>query len=393
MAFIPKAPARKYQSNSNILTPFFISLNHAHNFNFLSNLLHYNRKIAKVMKTLIEKSLKKILPRQYTHKSLSAITGVTDGLDVNAINQVINQPIWDLLDRGGKRWRPMLFLTIVELLGKDPRQFVDLATVFEVIHNGTLIVDDFEDLSEYRRGKKTIHLIYGNDVAINAGNLIYFLPLKIMGPLGKKIGQKKLLQVYQTYLDEMVNLGFGQSVDIAWHRGLVDGKKIHEKQYLQMCAFKTGGLARMACKIAAIVGGADEKLIAALGKLGESLGVVFQIQDDVLNITENKLSEMKGLGDDITEGKRSLPVILALKNLPPNKTERLIDILLLHTRDAALILEAISLIKEGKGIEKSEEMMKKLFQKAWDELDQLLPESEKKEELYKLSRFLIERQS
>ena len=341
----------------------------------------------------IEKSFEEILPRKFTNASLQKVLSPTGyELDVIAINKVINIPVWDLLDRGGKRWRPILFLTIVDLLGKNPKDFIELAVVFESIHNGTLIVDDFEDLSLQRRGKQTIHLLFGNDVAINAGNLMYFLPLKILEKYKQKLSEETMLKIYRTYLDEMVSLGIGQATDIAWHRGLVDGFKITEGQYLQMCAFKTGGLSRMASKVASIVGGADEKLIDAFGLFGESLGVVFQIQDDILNITESELSKKKGLGDDITEGKRSLPVILALKNLSQKGGKRLEEILLMHTTDKKLISEAISLIKEGSGIGKAKEIMEELFRKAWNGLDSLLTNDKKKDKLLKLAKFLVERE-
>jgi geranylgeranyl diphosphate synthase, type I len=339
----------------------------------------------------IQGSLEKILPRKYTKETLGeVVNGAAYELDVEAVNKTINDPLWDLFDRGGKRWRPILFLTIVEVLNGDPKKFIDLATVFEVIHNGTLVVDDFEDQSEKRRGKSTLHLLYGGDVAINAGNVIYFLPLKVFDNLD--ISDQQKLLTYQIYVNEMVNLGFGQAIEIAWHKGLVDTSNITERSYLQMCAFKTGGLARMAAKIAAMVSGADQMLIDKIGKFTESLGIVFQIQDDILNITVNELSDKKGIGDDITEGKRSLPVIYALKNLSEQKSKRLMDILLSHTNDKALMLEAIYLIREGKGIEESQVVMEKLSADAWMGLEPLLTAGEKKDKLFQLANFLIDRQ-
>ena len=339
----------------------------------------------------INQSLEKILPRKFTKESLEAVIGKTNyDLDQGAINKAINEPIWDLLDRGGKRWRPKLFLTIIDLFGKDPDEYVDLASVFELIHNGSLVIDDIEDLSKSRRSKKTVHLLYGQDIAINAGNMIYFLPLKVLDQY--RIDSAIKVKVYQTYIDEIIKLHLGQGTDIVWHRGLVDSFNITENQYLQMCAFKTGGLSRMLSRIAAIVGGADDKLVKAIGKLGESLGVVFQIQDDILNITENDLSAGKGIGDDITEGKISLPVILSFKNLPKQKSQRLNEILLLHTTDKRLIAEAINLIKIGQGIEKAQIIMKKLFEVAWSELEPLLTRGEKKDKLLRLTKFLIDRQ-
>lgn len=343
--------------------------------------------------TQVDKSLLKVLPRKATSKSLRALIGPTRfKLHEEALNKAINEPVWDFLDRGGKRWRPALFLMVVDLLGKNPKEFVDFSTIFELIHNGTLMVDDVEDSSSLRRGKPALHLVYGVDVAINTGNTLYYLPLKVLDKYKNKLSKDTLLAVYKTYRDEMITLSMGQGTDIVWHRGLVDDLKILPLQYLQMCAFKTGGLARMASKMAAIVGGASPKLVDAFGRLGESLGVVFQIQDDILNITENELSAKKGLGEDITEGKRSLPVIYAFSSLPRTKAARLRKILLMHTREKKLIKEAIGLIMEAKAVEKAQKTMQKLFADAWSELDPLLPKSPKKECLYNLAYFLINRQ-
>lgn len=343
-------------------------------------------------KAEIEKALEKVLPRQFTKESIEKIIGpVYFALDVDAINKSINDPMWDLLDRGGKRWRPILFLTVVELLNKTPNDFLELAVVFELIHNATLIHDDIEDDSDTRRGKATLHKIYGVDIAVNVGDALYFLPLKILDKYSDKLSKEQISQIQKTYIDEMVKLSIGQATDIAWHKGLVDGFSITEEEYLQMCAFKTGGLARMTCVVAAIVGGADERLIHSLGELGERLGVIFQIKDDILNITKNKLSEGKGLGEDITEGKISLPVIYARHNLLENKSKRLGEILLMHTKDKQLILEAISLIEEGEGIEKAEVAMEKLFKATWERLDPLLTDGENKAKLFELAHFLIER--
>lgn len=337
--------------------------------------------------------LEGVLPRKLSPQVLNLMVGQTRyTLDGEALTQAISQPVWDFLDRGGKRWRPVLFLVILDILGKKPEEYVDFSTIFELIHNGTLIVDDLEDASLTRRGKPALHLLYGQDIAVNAGNALYYLPLKLLDGYQHKLSPETLLKIYKTYIDECINLHFGQGTDIAWHNGLVDDFSISESKYLQMCAFKTGGLARMACKMAAIVGDGSDQMIEAFGRLGESLGVIFQIQDDILNITESELSKKKGLGEDITEGKRSLPVIYAVNSLPPKKAKRLIKILKDHPKDKKLIEEAIGLIKQGGGIEKASRTMVRLFEEAWKKLDPLLEEGEKKRRLYQLAKFLIDRQ-
>ena len=132
------------------------------------------------------------------------------------------------------------------------------------------------------------------------------------------IPAEKLRDVYEVYVQEMINLSIGQAMDIAWHRGLANADGINEEDYLQMCAYKTGTLARMAAKIAAVLSGADKNLVKKLGTFAESIGVAFQMQDDILDLTGKEFAKKKGgLGQDITEGKRTLMVIRTLKTAKP----------------------------------------------------------------------------
>lgn len=334
--------------------------------------------------------IERILPRKFRDADLSKLTFIRYKLDLEAINKSINTPFWDLLDRGGKRWRPILFLLIVKLFGKNPDKYLDLSCIFELIHNATLIVDDIEDKSEKRRGKKSVHLIYGDDIAINSANTLYYLPLLTLKN-HKDINTEKLLKIYQTYIQEMVNLGIGQGTDIAWHNNLVANNSITINKYFQMCAFKTGCLARMSAKIAAIIGGASDTQVDILGRLGESLGVVFQIQDDILNITESELSKLKGFGEDITEGKKSLPVLIAMDLLPKSKSKRLADILKLHSKDPKIIKEAVDLINLAEGIEKSQVKMRSLLDETLKEIEKNIPKNEAKEQLLAFAKSLVDR--
>ncbi|MCK4482936.1 polyprenyl synthetase family protein, partial [Candidatus Bathyarchaeota archaeon] len=264
---------------------------------------------------LIDKVIEKYIPRILSENAvLFRINPPHYAFNTEALNKVIAEPIWEFLDRGGKRWRPSLFLLICEALGKNPEDFVDFAIIPEVIHNGTIMVDDIEDLSELRRGKPCTYKIYGLDVAINAGNAMYYLPLLPLIEKREKISSEKLCKIYEVYVKEMINLSLGQAMDIAWHRGIASADEIGEKDYLQMCAYKTGTLARMAAEIAAVLADANDELIKRLGRFAESIGVAFQMQDDILDLTSSEFTEKKGgRGQDITEGKRSLIVIHTLK--------------------------------------------------------------------------------
>jgi geranylgeranyl diphosphate synthase type I len=342
---------------------------------------------------LINKAIEKYVPRMFSEDAvLFRINPPRYAYNIEALNKAVAEPIWEFLDRGGKRWRPTLFLLICEALGKKPENFVDFAIIPEVIHNGTLMVDDIEDSSEFRRGKPCTYKIYGLDIAINAGNAMYYLPLLPLIENREKISSEKLCKVYEIYVQEMISLSFGQAMDIAWHRGLAKADEIDEKDYLQMCAYKTGTLARMAAKIAAVLADANVELVKKLGRFAESIGVAFQIQDDVLDLKGADFAEKKGgRGKDITEGKRSLIVIHTLKVANSEDKRRLVEILNMHTSDQTLIDEAITIVEKYGSIEYVKKFARKIVEESWREAEKLIPASDAKEKLNAFAKFLIER--
>lgn len=299
--------------------------------------------------------------------------------------------MWDLLNRGGKRWRPVLFLLIAEALGGDPKKYLDLVVVPEVIHNGTLMVDDIEDQSETRRGKPCTHKIFGEDIAINAGNTMYYLPLLVLMKNKDKLSDKVLVKLYETYTQEMINVSSGQGTDIAWHKGIANSDNITEAEYMQMCAYKTGCLSRMSAKLGAIVAGAGDDTVEKIGKFAEAIGVAFQIQDDVLSASGEAFQKKKGYGDDITEGKRTLIVINTLKKAGEKDRKRLIEILNIHTRDEKLITEALGILKKYGGVDYAKGVAKEMVRNTWKEVDSILKPSDAKEKLKKFVDYLVER--
>ena len=342
---------------------------------------------------LINKAVEKYIPRIFSKKALIfKLNPPRYSYNIEAINKAVAEPVWEFLDRGGKRWRPTLFLLICEALGKNPEDFIDYAIIPEVVHNGTLMIDDIEDASEYRRGKPCTYKIYGLDVAINAGNAMYYLPLLPLMENREKIGAEKLAKIYEIYVQEMISLSLGQAMDIAWHKGLANADEIDEEDYLQMCAYKTGTLARMAAKIAAVLADANDELVEKLGRFAESIGVAFQIQDDILDLTGEEFAVKKGgRGQDITEGKRTLMVIHTLKVANPKDRKRLIEILKMHTSDQKLRDEAIAIMQKYSSIEYAKNFAREIVKKSWKDLERLLPESEAKEKLNAFAQFLIER--
>jgi geranylgeranyl diphosphate synthase type I len=342
---------------------------------------------------LIDRAIEKYIPRKFTENAiLFKVNPPRHSCSLEALNKAIAEPIWDILDRGGKRWRPALFLLVCEALGKKAEDFLDFAIIPEVVHNGTLIVDDIEDSSDLRRGKPCTYKIYGVDIAVNAGNTMYYLPLLPLMEKRAQILPETLRDIYEVYVQEMINLSMGQAMDIAWHRGIANADGVGEADYMQMCAYKTGTLARMAARLAAVLAGANTELVEKLGRFAESIGVAFQMQDDVLDLTGKEFAEKKGgLGQDITEGKRTLMVIYTLEKTNSADKRRLVEILNMHTSDQALRDEAIAIMQWYRAVEYVKQTANRIVEESWADAEKLLPESEAKEKLKAFAEFLIKR--
>ncbi len=347
--------------------------------------------LLKKEKEIVDELIKKYLPEKIDNNYIEWLVGKASYKHTSEILQkVLSEPIWEFLNRGGKRWRPALFFLFTEALGGDKEKVKDFAIILELLHNGSIIVDDIEDNSDIRRGKPALHKIHGVDVAINAGNFLYFLPLIAAVKKSDDFSEKTLLRLLKACIEEMIKIHLGQGADIGWHKGLVDVREIDEKQYLQMCAYKTGVLSRLAARLAVILTGGSTEMEEKLGKLGESIGVLFQIQDDILNIKPSK-HWGKDFGDDITEGKITLMVIHTLKNAKKEDAERLIEILRMHTKEQKLIQEAVEIMNKYRSMDYAKQFARNMLNDVWQSVEPMLPDSEAKTKLKQFIEFVIER--
>jgi geranylgeranyl pyrophosphate synthase len=349
-------------------------------------------KILEEKSVIINKTIEKFVPRIFDEKQLIFTLGKPRyRYTPDTITKALSEPFWDYLDRGGKRWRPALFLLIYEALGGKEEDVLDFVILPEMVHNGTIIHDDIEDMSKERRGKPALHLIFGEDIAINVGDMVYFYPLLSILK-NKKFDKETILKIYEIYAEEMIRVGTGQATDIAWHKGISNADNVTEAEYLQMCANKTGCIARMCARMAATFANRSDEEIELFGKFAEAVGVAFQIQDDILNIVGEEFTARKGgAGEDITEGKRSLLVIHTLQKANEKDRKRLLEILAMHTFEQNLRNEAIEIMKKYGAVEYSKERARNLVQNAWNDIDKILPQSDAKEKLKAFAYYLIER--
>ena len=246
--------------------------------------------------------------------------------------KTLTDPGRDLLLRGGKRWRPLLMTLVCETLGGGDGA-IPLSPLVEFPHTGSLIHDDIEDNSDERRGKPAAHILYGVDTAINSGCFLYFLPLACLNDWDAPAERKN--RIHQVYGEHLRRIHLGQAMDIAWHRNFSSLPSLEE--YYLMCRLKTGVLARLSAELGVYAAGrtvrfgtgddgqdnaqdsaqrdgqsweVEMRLALELGKAAENLGVGFQILDDVKNLTTGNPGKKRG--DDIVEGKKSLPILLYL---------------------------------------------------------------------------------
>jgi geranylgeranyl pyrophosphate synthase len=348
------------------------------------------KEFLKKQKSAVEAEIEKYIPRKPAKEWIESALGQTVfELDLDAYLAGCNKPVWDLLDRGGKRFRPILTCICSEAVGGKWEDGLKVAPIVEIIHNGTLMQDDVEDDSQARRGQPCTHHKFGVDTAVNTGTIMYFWPMTKILTNEFNLNNEKRIKIYDLHAREMLRVCSGQVWDIAWHHG---GFTPNEAQYLNMCLSKTGVLAKFACQLGAIMGDANEKQFVALGKFGQIIGVGFQIQDDILELTEDSFKEGKGsVGGDIHEGKRTLIVIRTLEKANEEDKKRLIEILDSHTEKEEEILEALEIIKKQDGIEYAKKKAEELITQAWNEVNSVLDESNAKIVLKKFAEYLVDR--
>jgi geranylgeranyl diphosphate synthase type I len=349
-------------------------------------------KILEELKRMVDGEIEKILPRMADRASLERIFGKPRyEYDISAINNSLNRPVWDFLDRGGKRWRPALFFLIAESIGGDVKKLWEFSVIPELVHNGSIMIDDVEDDGELRRGLPCTHKTFGVDIAINAGNFLYFMPLLFFIENRNRFDDKTIIRVFEIYAQEMTNIHAGQAMDIWWHRG---NENPNEAQYMQMCAYKTGTLSRTVARFAVALSGGSDEQEEKMGRFAETIGVAFQIRDDILDVVssgDGRKKFGKAAGNDIKEGKRTLMVIHALGKASEEDRERLSEILDSHTRDPHLADEAISILNRYGSVDYARQRSKELSLNAWEEIEPLLRDSEAKKRLKDFVFFLIER--
>ena len=214
-----------------------------------------------------------------------------------------------LIIHGGKRLRPYLVLKSCQMLGGKQSDAISAASAVEMIHNFTLVHDDIMDNDEMRHGVTTTHKKFDIPLAILAGDVLYSKAYNTISSKSK-LSSNYTTQLVSKLSKACIEICEGQVNDIKF----AENKKIPtEKEYIKMIEKKTAVLFEVSCAMGAICAKRKQKDVKNLSVFGRNLGIAFQITDDLIGIIGDSKITKKPVGNDIREGKKSLPIILAIK--------------------------------------------------------------------------------
>lgn len=290
--------------------------------------------------------------------------------------------------QGGKRLRPLFTLLTCQAAGGDPQDALPAAAAVELIHNFSLIHDDIQDQSKTRRGRPTVWTLWGQAQAINAGDALFTLAHLALHRLDERGLPPDRVAATLRVLDETsLALCYGQHLDLDFENRL----DVDTDAYLKMIQGKTAALLGCAGQLGALVASPDAALAEHYRRLGEGLGLAFQIQDDLLGIWGQADVTGKPVADDIRRRKKSLPVVHALGRENDPRTKRLRT---LYAQEAFLeeeVAEALAIVDASQSRPYAEELARGHLEIALAELEAAGSRPEASEALREFAHFLIER--
>lgn len=309
--------------------------------------------------------------------------------DLDNVNQVIRQELYSevvlirqiaeyIINSGGKRLRPILLLLVANALNYQGNQHYVLAAVIEFIHTATLLHDDVVDESDLRRSKPTANAVFGNAASVLVGDFLYSRSFQMMVKINNMAVMKVLSQATNIISEgEVLQL-------LNCHNADVD-----EERYMKVIHYKTAKLFQASAEIAAILGTQDSAIIKAFADYGMYLGTAFQLIDDVLDYSGDEDETGKHLGDDLAEGKPTLPLIYVMQNGTPEQANIVKNAIENGGRE--VFAQVLEVIKNSNALEFTRQQAIKEAQLAKNAIMDLQLNEQYKTALLNLADFSVER--
>lgn len=293
--------------------------------------------------------------------------------DVVLVNQVGEH----IICAGGKRLRPLVHLLAARSSGYRGKAHIQLAAVIEFIHTATLLHDDVVDGSQRRRGRETAHRLWGNAASVLVGDFLYSRSFQLMVELER-------MEVMTILADTTNTIAAGEVLQLM-HLG---NPELDEAAYVKVIGDKTACLFSAAARLGAVIADAGPERERQLAVYGQQLGQAYQITDDLLDYTADDATLGKNLGDDLAEGKVTLPLILALNRADPDDRAFLGEII---RAGGTSEMSRVRAILEGTGALKTTHA--RALDRASLAQDALsgLPDTPEREALHLLARFAVDR--
>jgi len=281
-------------------------------------------------------SLEKIIsPIQIHLESVNNVIKKSLSSDIPIINQISSH----IINSGGKRMRPILHLLISGMSGEVKEVNHKIAAIIEFIHTATLLHDDVVDQSTKRRNIKTANALFGNAASVLVGDFIYSRSFQMMVGINN-------MEIMKILSDTTNAISEGEVLQLLNSHN----PDINEQQYFKVIQFKTAKLFEACGSLAGISNNNSSEKIDCYSRLGLHFGIIFQLIDDILDYSGNASQIGKNIGDDLSEGKMTLPLIYAIKNSTEQQRNLIKDAI--KVGDISRLPDVIEIIEETKSISK-----------------------------------------
>ena len=324
--------------------------------------------------------------KQYTTAELTEMVNrALDGMEYPNAPKGLYEPIAYVLSMGGKRLRPVLLLLVNDMFGGDAGEALKVALALETYHNYTLMHDDLMDNADMRRGKPVLQKGGDSNTAILSGDTMLVLAYKHL----LEAKTPKIHELASLFTKTAIEIGEGQQYDMNFESRLDVG----ESEYLEMIRLKTGVFIACAAKMGAILGGADGDTAEKLYRLGETVGLAFQLQDDYLDVYGDPKVFGKKTGGDITSNKKTFLLIKALETAQDGIRSELLGWIDAKTFNREEKVAAVTAIYNKLGVDRiTQDAINAYFEESRKIFDTINVGAERKREVWNFVSSLVGRE-